>query len=261
MITKSHQFFILPERPWPVVSIFNAFNIFLAALLYLKFGQTTYLFLNIYIIFLRRIFWWNSFRGEFNLEGKNSLTIEQGLKYAIILFISSEIFFFFSFFWSYFHFFLSPAIEIRIIWPPLAVSIFDYRNVPLINTLILVRSGFRITIRHHYIIKGKIKKSEVFLFITVVLGLLFTILQFIEYKSSFFEIRDGSFGRGFFMLTGFHGIHVIIGTIFLLISLYRFRKMTPNRNECLRFELASWYWHFVDVVWIFLYFILYYINN
>lgn len=261
MIRKNHQFFILQERPWPLISIFNAFNIFVGALLYLKFGLSAFLVLNTYIIFFRSFLWWNFYRGEFNLEGKNSFSLENGLKYSIILFIRSEIFFFFSFFWSYFHFFLSPCVEISIMWPPENVSIFDYRNVPLINTLILVSSGFRITVSHYYIIKGSMKKSEFYLTSTIILGGLFTVLQFIEYKSSFFEIRDGTFGRGFFILTGFHGIHVIIGTIFLMVSLYRFGKITSNNNECLRFELASWYWHFVDVVWIFLYFILYYLNN
>lgn len=261
MITKSHQFFLLRNRPWPLVSTLNSFSVFISGLVFIKFGNSQCLLLSLSRISIISFIWWTFYRGEFNLEGKNSLTLEQGLKYSILLFISSEVFFFFSFFWSYFHFYLSPCIEIRIIWPPLNVHIFEYLNVPLINTLVLVTSGLTITIRHFFLIKNFIKMSKIFLFRTILLGLIFTFLQIIEYKRSIFDIRDSNFGRTFFILTGFHGTHVIIGTMFLLTSLYRYNKITSNNKECLRIEIAAWYWHFVDVVWIFLYFILYYLNN
>lgn len=212
-------------------------------------------------LFIRSFIWWVSYSSEFNLIGNDSFNLEQGLKFSIILFISSEVFFFFSFFWSYFHFFLSPVPEIGILWPPYLIQSFDSFNVPIINTLLLLTSGITVTIRHHYLITGNLKASNKMLALTLFMGVSFTILQVIEYQTSFFAINDSTFGTTFFVLTGFHGIHVIIGRIFLITTLIRSSNIASSTMEYLRFEIASWYWHFVDVVWIFLYFLLYYINN
>lgn len=178
----------------------------------------------------------------------------------MILFISSEVFFFFSFFWTYFHYFLSPTLEVGLHWPPVNVEIFDFSNVPLINTLVLISSGLTVTISHYFLINNSIKRCNFWLFLTVVLGGLFSFLQWEEYCRSFFSIRDGNFGTSFFVLTGFHGLHVLIGSIFLCTTLLRSGFSSRASKNYLRFELASWYWHFVDVVWIFLYFFLYYLN-
>lgn len=261
MITKSHHFFLLRLRPWPLVSSLNSFSLIFSLLLFFKYG-----FLNCFIFCLLNLrfssfIWWVSYRGEFNLEGLDSLNLERGVKFSMLLFISSEVFFFFSFFWSYFHFFLSPTIDTGLIWPPHSVEMFDCLNVPLINTIVLITSGVTVTLRHHFLINGKNFMSSFYLMATIFLGILFTYLQSIEYSSSFFRISDRTFGTSFFILTGFHGIHVLIGTLFLSVVLYRFLKLISRKIECLSFELASWYWHFVDVVWIFLYFIIYYINN
>lgn len=261
MITKSHYYFNLNYSPWPIISRLNSFNLFLSILNFIKFSSYFAFLFNVMIISLSRILWWIFYRGEFSLEGKNSRVLEKGIKLSILLFISSELFFFFSFFWSYFHFFLSPTIETGLIWPPENIVPFDCLNVPLINTLILIRSGVRITMRHHYLIRGKKINSFVILLATLILGLIFTILQALEYNRSFFSIGDSTFGTTFFMLTGFHGIHVIVGTIFLTRVLFRQYKFSSSKENSLRFELSSWYWHFVDVVWIFLYFTLYYLNS
>lgn len=260
MITKSHHYFLLRYSPWPAVSSLNSFNLLFSLLLLFKYRDSLLLILRVVTLRASSFFWWFSYRGEFSLEGKDSYSLEKGLKFAIILFISSEVFFFFSFFWSYFHFFLSPTIETRIVWPPTGIESFDPLRVPLINTLILMRSGISITISHHYLIRGQKIKCMLNLALTVVLGAIFSILQLIEYNRAFFSIGDSTFGTTFFMLTGFHGIHVLIGSIFLTSVLYRQSKIVSRKRNCLRFELSSWYWHFVDVVWIFLYFILYYLN-
>lgn len=261
MITKNHNYFILNNSPWPLVRSLNSFRVIFSLLLFFKFRQPWCLRLNILNIRYCSFIWWMFYRGEFNIEGMTTGTLIEGLKYSIILFISSEIFFFFSFFWSYFHFYLSPTIETGLIWPPNMVPPFDFLNVPLINTLVLISSGMTVTMSHHYLIEGKVKISGIFLWATLMLGVLFTFLQGMEYISSFFRISDSTFGTSFFMLTGFHGIHVIIGTIFLTVILVRFFKIMSSKEERLRFEIASWYWHFVDVVWIFLYYSLYYLNN
>lgn len=252
---------MLPRSPWPLVSSFNAFRLLFSFLIFLKYSDFSMAEYNVINIIVGSFVWWVAYRAEFNLEGKESLTIENGLKYSIILFISSEVFFFFSFFWSYFHYYRSPIMEIGLCWPPYAVQSFDFLNVPIINTLLLLSSGVRVTISHYYLIHNSQFWRCLALGVTIVLGLLFTVLQGAEYSSSFFSIRDSSFGTSFFMLTGFHGIHVIIGTIFLATVLYRILKAGPSKIEYLRFELASWYWHFVDVVWIFLFFLTYYLNS
>lgn len=261
MIIKNHYFFILLSNPWPFLARISSFNLIFRLLNFLKFRRSNLIILNLIILILIRFFWWFSYRGELSLEGKTSSLLEEGLKFSIILFISSELFFFFSFFWRYFHFFLSPNLEIGLNWPPKEILSFDYLNVPLINTLILLSSGVTVTIAHYMINKNYYKNFCFFLLLTFILGCLFTFLQVAEYNSSFFSMGDGVFGTSFFILTGFHGIHVIIGSIFLRRSFFRTLNLISSNPNFTRFELASWYWHFVDVVWIFLYFFLYFLNN
>lgn len=261
MITKSHHFFILPSSPWPLVSSLIAFNTFLSILNMLKFGETGLFLFRVILISLTSFFWWISYRGEFSLLGRETLTLERGLKFSILLFISSEVLFFFSFFWAYFHFFLATSLELGLEWPPVGVEMFSFLNVPLINTMVLLRSGVTVTIRHLNLTLGKMGRFNLALFATAMLGVLFTFLQLIEYFSSFFSIRDRTFGTSFFVLTGFHGVHVFIGTLYLILVLYRSVKFSNIDMRCIRFEIASWYWHFVDVVWIFLYFSIYYLNR
>lgn len=260
MITKTHHFFLLELRPWPFIVRAASFNIITSLLIFFKFSDIGLFLLNLVSVRICAFFWWNSYRGEFNLEGKRSLILENGVKIRMLLFISSEIFFFFSFFWSYFHYFLSPTMEVGLEWPPVNVEIFDFSNIPLINTLVLIGSGITVTIRHFYLISGNLKLSNFWLMFTVFLGGFFSYLQWVEYNNSFFSIRDGNFGTSFFVLTGFHGIHVLIGSFFLFKVFIRNKFFNSSEKRWLSFELASWYWHFVDVVWIFLYFFLYYIT-
>lgn len=261
MITKRHHYFNLNYRSLPIILRLRSFNLIISMLIFFKFYSSTFFILNLIILTLGRINWWILFSEEINLKGKRSTSFEDGIKLSILLFISSEIFFFFSFFWRYFDFYLSPAIELGLNWPPEIVQAFECLNVPLVNTIILLTSGITVTISHAILISGDKKNSIKILALTVTLGVLFTLCQLLEYESSFFCIRDSNFGRAFFILTGFHGLHVIIGSIFLIISLIRHLNLNSNRREYLRFEIASWYWHFVDVVWIFLYFTLYYLNS
>lgn len=260
MIRKNHHHFLLNRNPWALFVSFCSFNLAFSLLIFFKFSESFPLFTRLLNISFLSLTWWVFYSKEFVLEGKESFNLEEGVKFSIILFISSEVFFFFSFFWSYFHFFLSPMFEIRMQWPPFSVEIFDFSEVPLINTLTLIASGVTVTISHHFLFSKKKKICCFFLSLTVFLGLFFTFLQWIEYNNSFFTISDCTFGTSFFMLTGFHGIHVLIGTLFLLIVLIRFTIISSRRFDSPRFEIASWYWHFVDVVWLFLYFCLYYVN-
>lgn len=261
MINKTHYLFLLNFSPWPLLIRLNSFNLILSFFFFLKFFDLIWFLIRLTSISLTSFFWWINYSSEFNLEGKNSDTLERGIKIAMILFIFSEVFFFFSFFWSYFHFILSPVLELGLYWPSENLIFFDFLRVPIINTLILIGSGLTVTARHYYLIKGGKKKSKIWLAATIFLGVLFSLFQLIEYKNSFFSIRDGRFGSSFFVLTGFHGIHVLIGSIFLLSTLIRSVHISGAKSRLLRFELSSWYWHFVDLVWIFLYFFLYYLSN
>lgn len=261
MITKTHHFFLLPLSPWPLLSSVSRFNLLFSFLIFVKFQRSLIFFLSLLNSSFSCFFWWIYYGKELNIIGTNSFILEKGLKLSMILFIRSEILFFFSFFWSYFHFFLSPTMETGLLWPPIRVEIFNFINVPLINTLVLMRSGLTVTIRHFFLIEGNKKFFNLFLSFTILLGGIFSILQAIEYKSSFFSIRDSTFGTAFFILTGFHGIHVLIGTIFLTVSMIRSLELNSSNCRSLNFEMSSWYWHFVDVVWIFLYFMIYYLNN
>lgn len=259
MIKKTHYYFLLNFNPWPFISRMASFNLMLSFFFFFKYNNYFCFLFSLLILVLCSFFWWIGYSSEFNLEGKNSLSLERGLKIGIILFISSEIFFFFSFFWSYFHYFLTPTIELGLRWPPVNLEFFDFLGVPLINTLILLSSGLTITISHFYLINGEKKKSNLWLILTITLGIIFSLFQLIEYKNSFFSIRDGRFGSSFFVLTGFHGIHVLIGSIFLITTIIRSSFLRSATKNFVRFELSSWYWHFVDVVWIFLYCFLYYL--
>lgn len=261
MIIKFHYLFYTPISPWPFLCRVGSINFIFSILLFLKFNIYNFIIFSIINLLVLSFFWWVSYRNELNLEGIFSMILDSILKTSIILFIFSEIFFFFSFFWSYFQFFLAPRLENSIIWPPLLIEPFDCLNLPIVNTCILLTSGITVTVSHLYLIKGSYYKSSIYLFLTIFLGLLFTIFQIIEYSNSFFCLRDSNFGSTFFILTGFHGLHVIIGRIFLLVVLIRFIKFCSVKNHGLRFEMSSWYWHFVDVVWIFLFFFLYYLNN
>ena len=176
---------------------------------------------------------------------------------GIILFIVSEILFFFSFFWAYFHSSLSPAIEIGQSWPPLGIIPFNPFDIPLLNTIILVSSGLTVTWSHHAILNNNYKERTIRLLITILLGIYFSALQLIEYIEAPFTISDSVYGSRFFVATGFHGLHVIIGTIFLFFTFYRINLLHFSSIHHFGFEAAAWYWHFVDVVWLFLYVSIY----
>jgi cytochrome c oxidase subunit 3 len=201
--------------------------------------------------------WWKNTSFEANKEGLHQKKITNTIKKSIILFIVSEVLFFLRFFWSFFHSGISPSIEIGIMWPPQRIKPFNPINVPLLNTIILIRSGFSVTWSHHEIIKKNLKKTIKALTVTIILGAYFTALQSIEYIQAEFALADSCFGTIFFIATGFHGAHVLIGTTFLIINLIFLEKIILSSKHHIGFEIAAWYWHFVDVVWLFLYLSVY----
>lgn len=257
----THGFHLVNPRPWPFINSLNTFSIFSSIILLMNKKILVNLTTRLIILLFRLYFWWKDVHRESSYQGFHTSIIIKIIIRGIILFIISEIFFFFSFFWESLYYILVLDIEFSMIWPPKGVKFFDIITVPLLNTFILLRSGVRATYSHFLLINKDYNYSIIYLIITIFLGLYFTFLQWIEYKESFFTMSDSIFGSTFYLITGFHGIHVIVGTLFLIVSLIRFIKFSTISSHNLNFEIALWYWHFVDVVWIFLYLILYIWSN
>lgn len=229
----------------------------IGAAIYLHTSRFFFLFFGIILVSLIITLWLKDVIREGTFQGKYTFKVLYGLRLGFILFIISEIFFFISFFWAFFHSSLSPSVEIGVQWPPRGISIINPYAIPLLNTALLLSSGFTITYCHYEIINGNRYNSLYSLFITIFLGVVFTLFQVFEYYECTFSFSDSVYGSCFFLMTGFHGFHVFVGTIFLLICLFRLYCYHFTLNRHFGFEAASWYWHFVDVVWIFLYLVVY----
>jgi cytochrome c oxidase subunit 3 len=183
--------------------------------------------------------------------------VQIGLRYGMALFIASEVMFFAAFFWAYFDASLFPKEAIGGVWPPQNIRPFNPFELPLLNTLILLTSGVTVTWAHHALREGDRNGTLIGLGLTVLLGASFTSVQAYEYSHAAFGFKDGIYPSTFFMATGFHGFHVIIGTIFLTVCFFRALKGHFKPDHHFGFEAAAWYWHFVDVVWLFLFVCIY----
>jgi cytochrome c oxidase subunit 3 len=181
--------------------------------------------------------------------------VERGFQIGILLFIFSEVLFFISFFWTFFHRRIAPNSDLGISWPPFRLEGIGPFEIPLLNTLVLLRRGITVTWSHYLLLQNL--KREIPLIITLILGIYFTILQGFEYLESRFTFSDSVFGRVFFIATGFHGIHVLIGSILLIYSLFRIILSHFTLFNPIGYEISIWYWHFVDVVWLFLFSFIY----
>ena len=256
-----HSFHIVNIRPWPLINSLNILNLIFNSIIFIKFYQnpliTFSLKLSLLLISLTILNWWRDITREGAFQGHHTKNVLTGLKIRIIIFIVSEIIFFLRFFWRFFHFRLSPEIELGNSWPPMNIFIFNPYQIPLLNTLILLTSGASITWCHHLIIKKIYNISIITLITTIFLGIIFSFFQIEEYVNSYYNINDRVFGSIFYISTGFHGLHVFIGTIFLLVNLIRIYKSQLNNKHHFSFEAAAWYWHFVDVVWIYLFTFIY----
>lgn len=221
----------------------------------LKVGFLTVLFsviLTISIMFL----WWKDVNNE-SLIGYHTHKLEVSLRVAMLLFILSEVFFFLSFFWAFYDSSLAPTVELGMVWPPKSITPLSVYSVPLLNTIILLSSGITVTWAHHSLMNNFFNKTVFRLFLTVVLGVYFLFIQWLEYNEAMFSIADGVYGSTFFIATGFHGIHVIVGTTFLFYVFISLMSGSLLFNHHFSFEAAAWYWHFVDVVWLILFISVY----
>ncbi|QDZ09406.1 cytochrome c oxidase subunit 3 [Devosia ginsengisoli] len=259
-IAKNHDYHMVEPSPWPFV-MSAAVLVFAVGIISWMHHWTPFIFfIGLAGILYTMYAWWSDVIKEAN-GGDHTPVVQMHHRYGMMLFIASEVMVFFGFFWAYFDgFFRLDDVEqyARVaatggIWPPTGVELFDPFHLPLFNTLLLLTSGTTVTWAHHALLEGDREGLKWGLILTVLLGAVFTCVQAIEYMEAGFSFAGNMYGATFFMATGLHGFHVLIGTIFLLVCLLRALRgdFTPERH--IGFEFAAWYWHFVDVVWLFLF--------
>nr|YP_009333093.1 cytochrome c oxidase subunit III [Araneus angulatus]AMD83660.1 cytochrome c oxidase subunit III [Araneus angulatus] len=252
-----HPFHIVSISPWPLLMGFSVMSSVIGLVKMFMFFKFDLLLLSFIMTAIISFGWWRDVVRESTFQGSHSSSVLSGLMLGMLLFIISEIFFFFSFFWAFFHSSLSPTVELGMVWPPEGIKAFSPFQVPLLNTVILLASGVSVTWAHQSILNEDWKLANKSLFLTWNLGSYFLNLQMFEYYMAEFSISDSVFGSVFFMATGFHGFHVIVGSIFLAIMWMRLKKGHFSSSHHFGFECAAWYWHFVDVVWLFLFSVVY----
>jgi len=266
--TKHHDYHLVDPSAWPAIGSGSAFIMAVGAITWMH--NTTalapYVFFAGVIGVLYTMFgWWSDVVREADKEGHHTRVVQISHRYGMILFIASEVMFFVAWFWAYFNTALFPTDVHQVardafiggVWPPKGIETFDPWHLPLLNTLILLTSGTTVTWAHHALLHNDRQGLKWGLICTIALGLTFTCVQAWEYTHAHFGFKDHIYGATFFMATGFHGFHVIVGSIFLIVCLVRAMagQFTPKQH--LGFEFAAWYWHFVDVVWLFLFSCIY----
>ncbi len=275
-----HDYHLVEPSAWPLVGAISAFIMAIGAIAWMRtdvgglFGITGPLIFCVGLagILYTMVEWWRDVIKE-GERGDFTPVVQIGQRYGMVLFIGSEVLFFAAWFWAYFNAALFPGTTeglggvltgqvdrssmIGGVWPPASVSTFYPFSLPLLNTVVLLTSSGTVTWAHHALRHGDRKTARNMLLITVILGAFFTCVQAYEYAHAAFSFGGSLYGSIFFMATGFHGFHVIVGTIFLTVCLFRIIKgqMTPKQH--FGFEAAAWYWHFVDVVWLFLFTFVY----
>nr|YP_009307956.1 cytochrome c oxidase subunit III [Myrianida brachycephala]AOR87129.1 cytochrome c oxidase subunit III [Myrianida brachycephala] len=250
-------FHLVEYSPWPLIGSLGAMTLTSGLAAWFHNSSMLCMVLGLIIILLTMVQWWRDVVREATFLGHHTSFVISGLRWGMILFIASEILFFFAFFWAFFHSSLAPSLELGCNWPPTGISPLNPFAIPLLNTAVLLASGVSVTWAHHSLMENKLTSSIQSLSITVMLGAYFTFLQGMEYLEAPFSIADSVYGATFFVATGFHGLHVIIGSLFLFICLYRMTLYQFSSSHHFGFEAAAWYWHFVDVVWIFLFMCIY----
>jgi cytochrome c oxidase subunit 3 len=266
--TNQHDYHLVDPSPWPIVGAVSAFVLAVGLIAWMKsmFAGASIVFaVGAIGVAYTMVGWWRDVIREAEHQGYHTRVVQISHRYGMILFITSEVMFFVAWFWAYFNTALFPASGPEFArtellggtWPPKGIETFDPWHLPLLNTLILLTSGTTVTWAHHALLhedRDGLKKG---LWCTIILGALFTCVQAYEYSHAGFGFKGHIYGATFFMATGFHGAHVIIGTIFLAVCLARAYAGHFTPKQHLGFEFAAWYWHFVDVVWLFLFACIY----
>lgn len=256
---EQQLFHLVSISPWPLaLSLMLSFTV----LNFLLYGNSFTSGLSIltlgFILFNSCLSqWFSDIIKESTNEGYHNTKVQNGLRFGMGSFIISEILFFFSFFWAFFYSTVSIQLNTGSTWPVEGIDALDPWSLTLVNTLILLSSGYALTWSHRAIPTLKRNSTINGCLVTVFYGILFTCIQYYEYSSSSFRINESIFGSLFYMLTGFHGLHVLIGSIFLIVGLFRSLNYQFTNNHHVGYECSIWYWHFVDVVWLYLFIIVY----
>jgi cytochrome c oxidase subunit III len=256
-----HPYHLVDPSPWPLVGALGGGVMLFGLVHWAHGGSRIPFFVGVAAVLMVMALWWRDIVKESRTEGLHTAVVRLGLRYGMTLFIASEVMFFVGFFWAYFHFALYPQHVLGTdtpAWPPVGIHTFNPFQLPLMNTMLLLLSGTTITWAHHALIENDRKTLIMALGFTILLGMLFTTFQAIEYMEAPFKFAGGGiYPSVFFLATGFHGFHVIVGTAFLIVCWFRARagQFSPERH--FGFEAAAWYWHFVDVVWLFLFVAIY----
>ena len=254
---QKHPWHLVDPSPWPVMGATSGLVLTVGGVLFMH-GHTWLIAAGGFLLAILTMFmWWRDVVREGEFQGHHTNAVQIGLRFGMALFIASEVMFFVAWFWAYFNASLFPTAVIGGHWPPQGVITFDPWNLPFLNTLILLTSGATVTWAHHALRENERKAVLQGLALTIALGLCFTAVQAYEYSEAPFSFRGGIFGSVFFMATGFHGFHVIIGTVFLIVCFFRALAGHFKPDHHFGFEAAAWYWHFVDVVWLFLFICIY----
>lgn len=259
---QNNPFFLVDRSPWPILAALQLFSLVIGTILYFHFFDVSdYAFDPMFFSALLLLgvvcFWWRDLIRESTYQGVFTTSVRKNVYIGMALFIFSEAMLFASFFWAFFSASLSPTVGIGTIWPPLGIEPIDAWGIPFYNTVILLSSGVSVTWAHYAVRANKRAEGLEALSITIALAFVFTLFQLYEYIKAPFNISDGIFGSCFYMLTGLHGLHVFVGTVFIAVCAVRYflNHFTSNRHTGL--ICAIWYWHFVDVVWIFLFIFVY----
>ena len=257
---QAHPFHLVSPSPWPLLTCIALLTLTTTGVLSMhNFNNAGYVWaLALIMVVSSMSFWFRDVIAEGTYLGNHTLSVQKGINMGVGLFVVSEGLFFLAIFWAFFHSALSPNIELGAQWPPMGIESINPFELPLLNTVILLSSGFTVTYAHHSLIQGNRHGTLYGLVFTVILAIIFTALQAIEYSVSSFTISDGTYGSCFYFGTGFHGLHVIIGTAFLAVGLWRILAYHSTDNHHLGLESGILYWHFVDVVWLFLFISIYY---
>ena len=257
---KTHPYHLVNPSPWPALGAASAFVLALGAISYMHGASLWWVAPGLIGVFYTMLVWWRDVIKEAQ-QGDHTPVVQLGLRYGMILFIASEVMFFVAWFWAFFDASLFPNEAAQVareqftggVWPPKGIEVLDPFHLPLYNTIILLLSGTTVTWAHHALLHDDRKGLIWGLTLTVALGILFSCVQAYEYIHAPFGFKDSIYGATFFMATGFHGFHVLVGTIFLLVCLLRAMAGHFTPKQHFGFEAAAWYWHFVDVVWLFLF--------
>lgn len=257
---QANPFHLVSPSPWPIYTTFCFFGVlFNLVMVSHNYCNMHWIILwNIITLVYAGLLWGRDIIAEATYLGEHTLKIREGLYTGYLLFLLTELMAFVGVFWAYFHSALSPTIELGEMWPPLGITAIQATDLPLLNTLILLASGATVTYSHHGLIAKSWTASVYGLLFTIILGVLFVLCQGIEYTYCTYTIADSVYGSSFFFLTGLHGLHLIGGTFFLTLSFYRLITLQMTNTHHLGFETTILLWHFLDVVWLFLYIICYY---